>query len=408
MIATPTPPLSIIQVISDESVPNILPVIALEPERVQWLISQSFAESGKKENLEASLKQLGLDPDFSEEHLDDMPTIRDTGKACNQLIITNQADGYDTVINFTGGTKLMGVGLYASALQSKTPSLYVDTAHHKFVDGETGEWPAMSPNPATEDFDRHGKRLNVNALAVSHGVERVTGGQNWKRLLPLAKAIFEQAEVRRMCWENFYGQNGIQAGGRRLRKDQMLEILESEVPVPHELKNLAVTCGVVEENEGSLRFPDHEETRDAVQRAPNAFKARIAFAPAQATITFFTGGWWEIIIADAMKRSGQFRDIRWSCEVGQRATGASLEEDILAIRDVQLAYVSCKLGFGRERILASLEEIATRAQKIGGKFTASYYCVFNPPPRNVYERAKQLKITVLTGSDFQNNATPFA
>jgi hypothetical protein len=132
-----------------------------------------------------------------------------------------------------------------------------------------------------------------------------------------------------------------------------------------------------------------------------------AVRPLQSALAFLSGGWWEVMVADAAHRSGQFHDLRWSVNVGERQGGFDLEEDIVGVDGVQIAYFSCKRGGLKSRLVPLLDELDSRARSIGGHFTRRFLAVYQPPygqnAANLHKRAKELNgIQILAPRDLEN------
>jgi hypothetical protein len=126
--------------------------------------------------------------------------------------------------------------------------------------------------------------------------------------------------------------------------------------------------------------------------------------PLQFTLAFLSGAWWEVAVVDAAHRSGHFRDLRWSLNVGERRGGVDLEEDIVGVDGVQIAYFSCKRGGMKSRLVPLLDELDNRARSIGGHFTRRFLAIYLPLSRinasNLQKRAQELNgIQIIGASD---------
>lgn len=132
-----SPPLILIQLVSDQTMQNLLPVLRLKPQRLIHLAtprtvgrSALIAEGARQAHCPVSLETLTLSA---------MPGMAETLRAAQEAIDRTIAVDGRVILNFTGGTKLMSIGAYVAALKRKIPSLYVDTQEALFVDGQTGE-----------------------------------------------------------------------------------------------------------------------------------------------------------------------------------------------------------------------------------------------------------------------------
>ena len=308
----------------------------------------------------------------------------------------------------------MSIGAYAAALNSahRAMSLYTDTEGACFVDGRTADGLAAV---LEDDFSFTPLRsaLTVNAIAVANGCERVTAGRDWRPFLPLAERLLGNEPEAIAAHETILGKNGLFPGGREpMFPGDWLQILDTEFELPPEVARLAADCGLVRTSaSGNCNLPDR--TRGELQALAEAHarderlldynRRRIAATdPVQQAASFLTGGWWEVIVIGAAYRSGQFSDLRWSAQVGQK-DGADLEEDILGVDGVQALCVSCKRGGHKARLVPHLEELSARAHRLGGNFTRRFLAILRPLKGrladNLKHRARELRIRILTPDD---------
>ena len=412
-----TASLTLIQLISEQTVQNLLPILRLKPVGLVHLatpktVSRSalIAEAARKAQCPVTLETIQLSA---------MPTMKETMQATLAAIERAGGAGKSALVNFTGGTKLMSIGAYAAALKNKTPSLYVDTQDGVFIDGQTGEGISTLLD-GDLSFTPILQTLSVDAIAMANGLNRVTAGRDWTPLLPLAEHLFAHPEDEKQTHAAFYGPDGLCPNGREPRDPkQWLTVLDREIRLPDPCCRLAVQANLLRpgSTQHGARLPDR--IRGELQTLANAGNRRVpqfasrrqaAIAPLQQAIAFLSGAWWEVIIAERMKLCGRFRDIRWSVQVGARK-GPDLEEDVVALEGVQLVYVSCKRGGAKARLLPLLNEINDRARSLGGAFTRRFLAVRfkpeGPTLANLKKRAGELGIRLLFPVDLEQ-ADPFA
>ncbi len=405
-------PITLIQLISEQTMQNLLPVLRLKPARLVHLATPETV--ARSNHIVEAARQAQVRVEAETHLLSRMPGMAETFGAVKTAIQQCQGAGRTPVVNFTGGTKLMSIGAFSAALNPnhRALALYVDTMDEIFVDGRTSEGLSdlfegdFSFTPLT-------RSLTVNTIAVANGRERVTAGRDWHPFLPLATHLFRQPGDEQATHEALYGKNGILPRAQTpQRPDQWAELLDREFQLPPAVTKLALAAGLVRASaSGACRLPDVSraelealaEVRAQKRFLPDYDARRIAATDAvQQSINFLTGGWWEVIVADAVERSGLFRDIRWSANAGQRG-GADLEEDILAVDGVQVVCISCKRGGARSRLLSQLEELNARARSLGGHFTRRFFAVNLPlagsVAKNLTQRARELGIRLLTPSD---------
>ena len=404
-------PLTLIQLVSEQTVQNLLPVLRLRPDRLVHLAaprtvhrSSLIAEAARQSNRPVELETVALSA---------MPGMQETMQATLRAIEDAAQRDTACLVNFTGGTKLMSIGAYVAALKYKTPSIYVDTQDAVFVDGRTGEGlDALLDGDWS--FTPIQRRITVNAIAVANGCARVTEGRDWRPWLPLANHLYQNPADEDRCHEVINGpRNQPPVLGFPRRAAEWLAALDTDIPLPPAVAELAVQSGRFRPGTApnTVRLPDATRDKlaalsrlDGAEKVP-AFARRLftAVAPLQDALNFLGGAWWEVIVAERMKQCGRFRDIRWSAKVGKRES--ELEEDVLAIEGVQIVYVSCKRGGERSRFLPLLEEIQARARSLGGVYNRRFLAVYKPPSARVLSslkrRADELGVKILFPEDLE-------
>lgn len=427
-------PLTLIQLISEQTMPNLLPVLRLKPVHLVHLVTPKTA--ARSAWIAEAARQSGIEPNPSVElvKLSAMPTMAETFSAVKAAILEAKKTGQTPVVNFTGGTKLMSVGAFSAALNQnhKAASLYVDTEGGTFIDGRTSEG---LPELLEQDFSFTPLRLalSVNIIAVANGRQRVTVGKDWKPFLQLARHLFDNVTDEERTLDAIHGPRGIVPGGDRERRlvGEWLAKLDQPVHLPTRVRDLAVEAGLLRMDGQDAKLPD--STRTELERleklqqeldVPTASTKKSgkpswqprfpvaelfrAIEPLQASLSFLTGSWWEVVVADAADRSGLFRDILWSANVGKEG-GADLEEDILAVDGVEIVCISCKRGGAKGKLLPQLEELNARARSIGGNFTRRFLAVCLPTHgrigKNLHQRAKELGIHIIAPEDFMKADT---
>jgi hypothetical protein len=409
-------PLTLIQLISEQTMQNLLPVLRLKPERLVHLatprtVSRSalVAEAARQANQPVALETITLSA---------MPGMRETHRAVLAAIEHAGQAGSEVVVNFTGGTKLMSIGAYVAASKHKTPSLYVDTQDALFVDGQTG----MGLEELLDgdwSFTPLLRSLSVNAVARANGCARVTGGHDWRPLLPFAEHLLANESDEAAVHAALQGPQGLFHSGEPRKPVEWLPLFDQDLPLPAACCRLATECGLLLPGTAanSVRLPsssraEMQNLADHQDQLIPGFNSRYyrAVAQPQRAVAFLSGGWWEVIVADRMDRCGRFRDLRWSVQVGERG-GPDLEEDVVALEGVQVVYVSCKRGGNRARLLPLLDEINARAGSLGGAFTRRFLAVKQKPRgavlANLDKRAGELGIQLIFPENL-SAADPFA
>jgi hypothetical protein len=360
--------------------------------------------ASRSASLMAAAHAAGIDPSIEVIQMSAMPGIPETFNAVMECLTEISKTNHSPVVNFTGGTKLMSIGAYAAALQLKVPSLYVDTQDSCFVDGNTSARMSEFLD-ADWSFTPIRNQLQIHIVAIANGIQRVTGGKPWKPMLPLATYMLDNQTEEQAAHDALHGASGLFPHGREPRTPHdWLSLIDTPFKLPGTIAVLAAEAGLVRptgRSEVMLVDGARNELQFLVATHVNDFNTRYfkAIGPIQQTISFLTGGWWEVIVAHSMCESGLVRDLRWSVQVGDRY-GADVEEDIVALDGVELVHVSCKRGGAKARLLPQLEEIRARASTLGGTFNRRFLAVLNPPAgkveANLRQRAKELGVRLIT------------
>lgn len=409
---------TLIQLISEQAMPNLLSALAMEPGTLIHLdtpkthaVSERLAETCRRAGLTVNAESVGLSA---------MPSLAETGRAVERAVALARSAGSLPIINFTGGTKLMSIGAWEAAKHLGVPSLYVDTQEKRFWDGETGDFAPFAESLA--DFQSAARKLRVDLVAYSNGISRVTAGHDPTPWIPLADLLLRDRNLERSVWESVNGNNGFIA--KALGKstfsprdaNQVLHFYETTLDgLPESAADLAVACGLLEETreglklateQSGLNVPDEAHALLSNRLDKNEYRERLIRLrnAAQFPISFLSGTWLEVATYEFMRRSGRFHDLRWSVNVGEK-DGYDLEEDVIALDGVRLAYVSCKRS---GRLHAHAEEIRARANRIGGTFSNCFYVIhempYGPPKDDLLTRCKQLgHIRVISSAELITN-----
>ncbi len=399
----------LIQLLGEQTMQNLLAVMALQPDR---LLHLATPKTGNRHAwIMEALKQQGKKISAECLTLSAMPTIAESFSTTDAAIRKYSTDGIVPIVNFTGGTKLMSIGAYSAAAHNRISSIYVDTENAKFLDGNTGGQSLVEQLGGNTSFAPYRKQIVVNVMAVANGRERVTGGKDFTPYLPLADALLRDDKLEQATWEAFYGSSGLIPGNREPRVPRdWLTICNTPLLVPEPVATLGIKAGLLLNADGALVKLNAATCLTALQQlAAQSFKPTPAYfktiSPLQFIISFFTGGWWEVSVANAAKKSGRFHDLRWSAEIGDRQFGGSLEEDLVAVEaeHLRIAYFSCKRGGRKAKLSPQLEETAARAERLGGRFTSKYFCVCLPlsgaVATSIPKRARELGVTLFDRHD---------
>lgn len=400
--------IALIQLVSEQTMQNVLPILRLRPASVFHLATLRTAS--RTEHILNAAKTAGITPAPENIRLSNMPSIPETHRAVTRAINFAREEGLTPVVNFTGGTKLMSIGAYLAALQANppVPTIYVDTDDERFEDGGTA--PGL-PELLENDMSLTPIRpaLTLDVVATANGVEHITKGRDWHPYLHLAEYLFAHPAAEIATHEAVSKIAFDLPNNGPKSPEKWLELLDREFDLPDQVACLAAKCGLISlTSTGKCKLPDATRAEIKKLRKARAEKKYVnnydqqriaATDPIEFAISFLTGGWWEVIMADRLARTGAFTDVRWS--VAMRLPGGTeLEEDVLALDGVRAVCVSCKRGGSGARLIAHLEELDARARHLGGHFTRKFLAVYRPikgkTGAGLTKRAQELGIYILT------------
>ena len=403
-------PLALIQLVSEQTMQNLLPVLRLHPTRLIHLATPKT--KARSAWVAEAARRAGCPTELETITLSAMPTMWETRQATLTAIESAAQRGEKCILNFTGGTKLMSIGAFVAALRHKAASFYVDTQDSVFVDGQSAE-SLGGYFDGDLSFTPLLRSITLDVVAAANGCGRVTAGLDWLPWLPLAQHLFYDTD------DEDRTQKEIQHTPQPRRPADWLAVIDREFEVSSTVASLAIQSNgfVAGSSSCSIRLPSNaraeltELTRVDGGGIVPRFNDRLfaAVAPLQHALNFLSGAWWEVIIAEHLRKTGRFQDIRWSVQVGERG-GPELEEDVIALDGVRVAYLSCKRSSQGGRLLPQLEQIKARAERLGGSFNQRFLCIRHTPQGrvrdNLQRRASELGIRLILPEDL-TLADPF-
>lgn len=394
-------PVGLIQLVGEETLPSVMTMLALKPAGVTHIVSRSFERQSTYAMRAADSAGAAPEPDqFTNVVLRDMPSMSDANRAVSKAIADFQRKGYRPVLNFTGGTKLMSVGAFQAASSAAVTSLYVDGEHGCFCDGQTGP-PLASLLSNSLRLDLIGDQLSVKLMATANGCELQGQGRRFDTFLPLSRHLLTHPDDAYAAWKATHGPGNVFEPANRMPNEahgKWEAILKTEFRLPRTVLEMATSAELVEAS-GELARIRSEVVFNSSKQMPLGDRLRQQ-GEVQSRLNFFGGGWWEVAVAGVVAQSAAFHDVLWSAEVAKE-NQLCLEEDILAIQGIQLAYFSCKRGSQRG-VMRQLEEVDASARRVGGRMARKYFCVCHLGRRlsdDVRSRAEQLRIGIVTELD---------
>ncbi|HPO01308.1 MAG TPA: DUF1887 family CARF protein [Opitutaceae bacterium] len=366
----------LVQLVSDQTMPNVLAALALEPAHITLLHTPRTEPQAAWINN--ALRRAGLQFEAELRPLSTTPDVNETGAAVRTAAEAAVAASLAPVINITGGTKLMSLGAFAATHSQGWPALYVDSENRRFL--QVGNH--LLPEPLRDGWaalTRAEGRLNVDVVAAAHGCEHVSGGADPAPFLELAEYLRTHPQEESACHALF---SPITTRGKPA--DLLATIGQPLPPLPSIIGELAVAAGLLQRSGDRVHLAC--PSRDTLERAcreqittKDLFAATRSVQFAQA---FLSGGWWEVCVWHAARQSGAFRDLRWSVRFGSETD--HLEEDLVGVAGLNLALFSCKRGGDGARLNRAFEEFVAAAQRLGGSFASKHFCVALPISQRHY------------------------
>ena len=388
---------TLIQIVSEETMPNLLAAMAIKPKRIVHLCTPAMA--GASAALERAYGQAWVKTSVVTRRLGEHPGMVELNDAVGSLI----RETGDAVVNFTGGTKLMSIGAYAAATRAKAPSVYVDTAAGEFVNGLSGgDFKAIFPNGTA--ISQVSRQLTVNGVATANGVERVSSGKTWKEYAPLADFLLRNPAEEQKCHDAVA--DLLKKEPRNFQQSQAYykNLYARRLAIPDAVGERAAAAGLMEKRANgfypaSKWFSKFQGFDLSCGNVPSNLLFG-AVEEARWPFSFFNGNWWEIAVMRYLAEQGRYRDLRWSVDAGSRmASSTDMEEDILGIDGVNLLYVSCKRGGDRAKLSRVLEDVNSSARRLGGKFAHKILAVFidlqGVQRKRLENRCRELHIELL-------------
>ncbi len=379
-------PHALIQLVSEQTLPNVFLALALAPTETILLHTPQtvkqcdwIARALQLAHLETSTRFVPL-PDNPDHHA--------TGQAVLEQVSAAREAGLTPVVNITGGTKLMSIGAFAAAHQQRLPACYVDTAHRQILAATNVALPSPLDSSPTA-FRRISDQLTVAILAAAHGAESVVSGRDPALWLPTARFLASDPELETAT--HLFAVDSLDEG-RRQPADYARLLATPLDRLPDQIIESLAASGLIAQNEGRwhLWHPEPELfTRWSTGERYDSIQTYFAAtAPLQQMIGFLLGGWWELAVLDAARKSGRFHDFQWSAEIIRPGNSTPLEEDLLAVEDLNLAVFSCKRGGDRNRLLRAFEELDSAARYLGGAVARRYLAVAMPLPLHIFSELK--------------------
>ena len=365
----------LIHVVSEQTMQNLLPLLALQPARVVQLCSQGEKYAAAARHIEAAAREAGVVAQFQSCPLQSaFPNVNETRHALKQLLSVFP----DAVVNLTGGTKLMCIGAFLGAGEFPVPILYCDTDRQAFIS------LAQQSLPPMPSFTETARRLTLRVVMAAHGKApdawrfdtagpaELEFGRRAFELRWHLRREFQDCDYSRRVREFFRSDKSrIPSGKARLQalcEANLLDAFHEPVPrVVRELCEAAVAAGFLERRaDGGFRVASPRPGRD--------LRGHV-----ETVANLLDGAWFELTVLDFVRRSVEFADAHWSVEPRKtpdhKEAQSFGETDVvcLALPQGNLQVISCKTRV--EKPLEHLESLRERSHNLGGRYAKATLAV---------------------------------
>ncbi len=347
--------------VGEQTLPNLLAALALAPTRLLHVRSADKKFSAPVRNLERALALAGLKPTTHTLVLSSDPTPEEVTAALADL----PSDWRPSLVNLTGGTKLMSIGAKVWADANSVPSLYVNTHDHRFVSTGAAPLPDLPALPAVANA------LTLEMVLTAHGVPA-----DELRAEPPSTAALAFGVAAALAWEND------QACSAWLKSLRAHWLSPNDSPRPE-----AYRTGVALTPAGEPLAQAAVQANWANIDASGRFLPRLPFGisgdqlrrdrSVADLVQNLEGGWFELYLAGQMLAAGYFHDVRWSVESPDRPDLALGENDVVALdrRNLSPVFVSCKSSSSFPKPLEHIFSLRQRATHFGGTYAQAVLCI---------------------------------
>ncbi|MCX7914845.1 MAG: DUF1887 family protein [Verrucomicrobiae bacterium] len=391
---------TLIHLVSEQTMQNLLPILALRPNVVVQLRSRADRFHQAAENLKNAVHAIrdtilyrDLQPEFREEVIEaDSPTVEQTETKIRELLRRFP----HPIVNITGGTKLMSLGAW-KAVADQTPIIYCDTAECRFVPVGRHPLPQLPP------FPQIAASLTVEAVMAAHGVTR----DNWKfdqptePLRAVGRVGFSCRQANEQAFRDFGEavRSHFRSDAERIPRGnkKLSELVARPLPAaPPSVSPFleALANADLLAKRGDRFYPNVEPSREKVEQLANLLE----------------GSWLELYVVDLLlNHTDRWTDPHWSVEPRHPEQVVFGETDVICVnvQATALQIISCKTVLRQQ--LETLEALAQRRRDLGGTFakaTLAVLSVSENERRKLTNWARLLNVQLLVGDEITKAFSP--
>lgn len=373
------PNFTLIHLVSEQTLQNLLPIMALRPHRIVQVRSRGRNLSQSR-SIEAAIRHLckensdfvGYTPRFVDHELTEAhPTLNQVYADLAQRF----SDREKTLLNYTGGTKMMSVGAFQLALQRNIPTVYCDTVKRRFV------WAPEKSGFKGLDFDTLATLLTVSLIATANGQapDSLRSKDFSNELLTFGRIAWRLKSKPTRKFNEFEGfvRKHFRCDDDRIpsSRAKLDELLRRPLPIVHDEKVLefvqaAASNGLLN-GEGTDFFPICRSSDRRGQRSE-----------LETLSNLLGGSWLELFVVDLLSLSHHFGDVRWSLEPVRLQDRALGETDVVCVdrQTCRLLVISCKQSLQQSTPLEHMEALVQRTRTLGGSHARPVLAVLRVRP----------------------------
>ncbi len=382
----------LIQLNGDNVMVNLLPIMALKPERIIQLVTKDQRAARAVAQFKEVFALLSKEPGYEgykpriQDHTlpaHDLPEVRDT---VARLLLENAG----AVVNFSGGNKLMSVGAYQAAMALGRPSLFCDVDEGRFVSGRT------APMPQPPDYNTLISQFSIGLLMAVHGRSR----EEW-RAEPPSEALrhygLRAYELRNQQWAP------LEAFNKALRHALFgsADHLSDSAEDLSALLAKPLPPSVVGSEPARQYLSAAAQAGLVKSSGPELFRLACAAKPREVEKCFrlLTCDWLELAVVDRVLRHAGYREVLWHPEPANGEEGGT---GIFAIEKsgMVLRFIQC-LGSLTRSPQDHLEAVVQRARRLGGSGAESTLVVLKTAQgqdSTLKHAAKRLGVELVLGA----------
>ncbi len=122
----------LVSLISKQTIPNILAILHFKPNYLLFVSTQEMQQKKKKEAILNTLKQRGFHWERDEVLIVDQDSISDCMDKLQHWIENTNLHAYETIVNITGGTKMMSIAAYEVFKKLPCQIIYIPIPRNEF------------------------------------------------------------------------------------------------------------------------------------------------------------------------------------------------------------------------------------------------------------------------------------